>query len=402
MATITRPPRGGQNPPPAPHGADGESMRIIIDKALFYGFLLAGPLVAIMTFVTLIPIPGNFGYPFAGFLFVLFLKGFGKVEHNQRVVKEVFGYMHGVGESGPRWKVPFFGKFIVFPTTMVELPVPSTSNPDGTRGVGVLTTRENDASLGRVVAQTNLGVEASLLFEYPKGPALIRIARTLPAPKLTGEGSFDFSGILNLFEEPIGETIRDEGAKWNYMKLLRERTQFAANVHRSLTTSVPGRPASVIKTLMVDEAGMAPDTIKLTVKHIELPENLREALRAEEISELKLAGTRRDAEGVRINKRQEGVGIAEGRRARYEAAREHADNLQVEALITQSEMAQGNANTIFVPTAVMEILGRRPQPQQGHGTEIEVQDLIAALGALTPAQKAKVLKRLGINLPTKP
>jgi len=212
--------------------------------------------------------------------------------------------------------------------------------------------------------------------------------------KQVGE-RFDFSDLAHFFEKPIADAVRDVGARRNYLRLLQERTQFAQDIHTALTVIPPGGQGSVMAQLIRD-AGL--QNVRLTIKQLKVPDNIEAAMTAEEAEQLKFAGTRHAAAGERLTRAEIERGIAEGRKARYDAARANPENIGIEALITQSEMAQGGSNTIFVPTRVMDILGRGAG-RGAQGQAMGVQELIAALGALTPAQRQQVLALLGIQAP---
>ncbi len=397
-------------------GMTDDERRVLIDKMLFFGVLLPCPIMAVLTLFG--ALPTNFGYPFALFLFGLFLKGFGQVAHNRRAVVEVFGYRHNAVESGLRWKAPFFGSFILFPTTKVELELPFGTNKDSEHGFGIVTKRERMPSMKRVIAQTKSRVETSLQFEYPKGQALIKIAGKFPAPVLVpnmvpilengvkvGEkqigDKFDFSNVANFLEEPVGAAVRAKGSEKNYISLQQERDQFSADIHAILTTSIHGKPDSVIKELLIDEAEMSPDTIKLTIKHIHLPPNVVAAFDNEEAEALSLAGTKLKAEGTRITEYAKEKGIALGREERYAAAgaTTFEEKRIIEALITQNGMAQGSSNTIVVPTDVFSALRGSGV---GSGTTMNIADIVSLLGAATPAQRTQIAALLGITPPTTP
>lgn len=305
---------------------------------------------------------------------VVWMAGFTKVDTTERAVKIFIGYPYATAESGLRWIVPFLGSLDKRPTTIQELEFPHEA------GIITRSGKARDAdgkeiTNGRGYGSTTIGAKVSLLFQYPKGDALIKSVINLPAGR---------DELINLFEEPVLDQVRTVGGDEVWINLVQRRAHFAKQVLASIKKDEDG-----VLSKLLFESGLD-NSVQIAIKHLVIPEELKKAVNAQETAEQERAGTVISADAERQKLELEGQGRAQAKKKLLDVIREHPENKQAQALLTLIEMAQGPATTIFpLSTDLTNVLGQTLGRGKSGDTNLD-----AALALLTASQRQEILKRV--------
>ena len=261
--------------------------------------------------------------------------GLGITRENERVVKIRLGRPYGVAGSGVFW-IPFLFAWVRRYTTKVvelqfarrdkngeiQLDTEKRPIPAG----GFVTARDNK------VGPLNIGVTLSFRFNWPADETkLKRCVELLPDPS-------DKGALVDIFQEIVLDEARSVGCKMSYIAIMSDRIGFAKMIKQSMTEDVEAGRLLVDTGLDV--------SARVIIDHIDIPKEALDALDDEEAQRLKAEGIRREAEGKKDKLRLEGEGHAAAYKAISDAGPEA---VELEGMRTLREMAQGSANTMFVP-----------------------------------------------------
>jgi len=312
-------------------------------------------------------------------LIVWGLLGLQIIRENERGVNVILGDPQSVVSSGLRWTPFLFGKFLRYPTGIVEL---------NFQKAGIITRKgklpaEKDGSHeDRLFGTANIGVEVSFRFRWPHNDNhLIECVRLLPEPH-------DIPKLTSVFEEVILDHVRNVGGKKIWVELARDRKGFAQGVRESfMDTIATANNADAKNNGNIITDSHIEDPV-IAIAHLDIPQALLDSLTAEEIAQQEKSASVIRAEATKQTLVLEGQGKAEARKTFIDAIGSHPRGMQVQSLLTLEAMAQGNATTIFpIPTDLMNQLSN----MFGKPAGLEPQQL---LHMLTPKQKQELLQLL--------
>ena len=217
-----------------------------------------------------------------------------------------------------------------FPTTIQELNFSKA---------GIITTagkypRANGADYGQALVV----VETAMYFRWPEtDDELINALRAL--------GTTDLPEIANRFEESVLDTVRTVGGGKTWGEIAQERKRFAEEVRDSLGDEEED-PINIANLI----------SIRIAIKHVDLPKDLMESLTKPEIARLDKKATITKAQGEKREIILRGEGVASARKKLFAAIGKEPEDIQKEILLRLSEMAQGTSNTIIpIPTKILDV-----------------------------------------------
>lgn len=282
---------------------------------------------------------------------IWYVLGFQIIREDERGVRVILGDPQSVVNSGLRW-VPFlFGKFLRYPTGIVEL---NFKRAGIISRKGKLPPNQDGTQEERVFGTANIGVDISFRFRWPHlNQDLINCVRLLPSPQ-------DLPALTSIFEEPVLDHVRNSGGKKIWVELARDRKGFAKEIQESFKGKIESDneennrnkndEGNIIKDSHIEDPVVA-------ISHIDVPQALLDSLTAEEIAQQEKSAVVIKAQAEKEKLVLEGQGKAEARKTFIDAVGEHPKGMQVQSLLTLEAMAQGQATTIFpIPTDLMNQL----------------------------------------------
>lgn len=283
-----------------------------------------------------------------GVVTLWYVLGFQIIRENERGVMVLLGDPLNVVNSGLRWAPFLIGKFLRYPTGIVEL---NFKRAGIITRKGKLPANTDGSQEDRVFGTANVGADTSFRFRWPhKSEDLINCVKLLPSPDNT-------SALISIFEEPILDHVRNAGGKKVWVELARDRKGFAEEVRKSFLEHVQSAHDSDkadTGNIIVDSK--IEDPI-VAIAHLEIPPELLNSLTAEEIAQQEKSADIIRAEGEKQKLVLEGKGKAEARELFIQAIGKQPEGIRIQSLLTLEAMAQGNATTIFpIPTNLMDQL----------------------------------------------
>lgn len=293
-----------------------------------------------------------FGSFKAGMVFLLvavwLVLGISIIKENERAVAVLLGAPYKALESGPRWIPLFIGKIVRYPSGKVPLEMPTFA--------GIVT--KAGRYEGEDFGPANVKAQVVVYFNYPIGDELLKAVKQLPPPE-------DKAAMIDLFEEPLLEVVRNEGGKQTWFQLSRERSRFSNLITEAIND---GSTPSGINRL-VNETGLV--DVEVSVKHLDVPESILLKLDDQEEARLERAGIKIRAEAERDRLKVVGEGIANAKKQLIDVLTEKPENVQAQALLTLIEMAQGPATTIFpISTNLTDVLSNITGRSMGSSEQI--------------------------------
>lgn len=316
---------------------------------------------------------------------VWLLLGFRIIRENENAIVMFLGEPRRVATSGlihTWWPFEYIKRFT---TNLIEL---------NFANAGLITIK--DADYGEI----NIGLETNLYFRWPENDDLIKTVRVVRDPE-----NIEF--LKNLFEETVLDTFRTVGSSKTYREIMKDRKAFAEEVRTALLDEVADP---------VNQAGIPGETLRLTIKHVHLPQGFEETLSQPEIQRVKMVASgfeaqateiKLEGEGKGLKKKRalEGEGIAIARKLLYDAIGTEKENLLKEALLTMREMAQGTSNTILfpIPSGFSDMLSETLGKKGGTASSIDLKKVVADLSdgqlklALRLLQEKLAIKTGGVK-----
>ncbi len=319
-----------------------------------------------------------------------YILGFQIIRENERGVMVLLGDPQSLVSSGLQWAPFLIGKFLRYPTGIVEL---NFKRAGIITRKGKLPTHIEGEYENRIFGSANIGMDISFRFQWPHiSEHLIDCVKLLPSPQ-------DIPGITTLFEAPILDHVRNVGGNKIWIELTRDRRGFAEEVRKSFLERIESAHdtnKSNTGNIIIDSHIEDP---VVAIAHIEIPMALLDSLTVEEIAQQEKSATVIKAEGTKQKDILEGQGKAEARRTFIDAIGTKPESIQIQSLLTLEAMAQGQATTIFpIPTNLMDQLSNvfnKPEgldPKQFLQTlsQKQKQELIQLLAeALAPVQQKR-------------
>lgn len=294
-------------------------------------------------------------------LAVWFILGYRIIRENENAVIVFLGHPRRVVKSGLHhtwWPFEYIKRFT---TNLIEL---------NFANAGLITVKDNN------YGEINIGLETNLYFRWPENDALIKTVRVVENPE-------DIASLKNLFEETVLDTFRTVGSSKTYREIMKDRRALAEEVRTELLNE---------EADPINQAGIPSETLRLTIKHVHLPQGFEETLSQPEIQRVKMVASSFEAqateiklegEGKGLKKKHalEGEGIASARESLYNAIGTSKENLLKEALLTMREMAQGTSNTILfpIPSGFSDMLSETLGKKGGTASSIDLKKVIAGL-----------------------
>jgi regulator of protease activity HflC (stomatin/prohibitin superfamily) len=217
---------------------------------------------------------------------------------------------------------------------------------------GIITARGMSEDEKIEYGEANIGVETTMYFRWPEGNDLLETIQIIGNPE-------NKAGLVDIFEESVLDAFRSVGGHQTWRKIVQDRRQFAADVLNALVDE-PDDPIKLAKL----------QNVKLVIKHLNLPDNLKNAITKPEIARIELEAARADAEAKKVHLIKEGEGNKEkisregeaaayARQKLFEAIGNEPENIQKETLLTLREMAKGTSNTILfgIPSQITDSFG---------------------------------------------
>jgi len=314
-----------------------------------------------------------------------YVLGFQVIRENERGVMVFLGDPKSVVPSGLQWAPFLLGKFLRYPTGIVELDVTEKE----TRRAGIVTRKgklpkstDGTEQEDRIFGTANVGVDVSFRFRWPKEDLdLLQCVKLLPSPQ-------DIPALVDIFQEPILDHVRTAGGKKIWVELARDRRGFAEEVNRSFReniTPVTNKDISQTGNIITDSHIEDPT---VSIAHIEIPKALLDSLTVEEIAQQEKSATIIKAKSDKQKLILEGQGKADARKTFIEAISGELEGVRIQSLLTLEAMAQGQATTIFpIPTNLMDQLS----DVFGKPAGLDLQQLIKGLN---PKQKQELMQIL--------
>jgi len=310
---------------------------------------------------------------------IWYVLGFQIIRENERGVRVILGDPQSVVNSGLRW-VPFlFGKFLRYPTGIVEL---NFKRAGIISRKGKLPPDPEGHQEDRVFGTANIGVDTSFRFRWPHlDKDLLTCVKLLPNPQ-------DIAELTSIFEEPILDHVRNAGGKKIWVELARDRRGFAEEVRKSFLEHIESaHDADTSNTGNIITDSHIEDPV-VAIAHMDVPQALLDSLTAEEIAQQEKSAVIIKAEAEKQKLVLEGQGKANARKTFIDAVGTHSQGMQVQSLLTLEAMAQGQATTIFpIPTDLMNQLSS----VFGKPIGLDPKDLMQML---SPTQKQELAKLL--------
>lgn len=225
---------------------------------------------------------------------------------------------------------------------------------------------------GKEYKEADIGVDFSLYFRWPK--TFEKLRETL---RIVGNPQ-DIASLTNLFEETVKDAGRATGGKKTYREINSDRKAFAQEVVATLVDE---------KEDPINQAQL--DYIRLVIRHIEWPKELRDAITKPEIARLEKEAYITKKEGEQRGIELIGEGDAYAKERLFKAIGKEPENLQKEILLTLREMAKGTSNTILfsIPSRVTDVL---EEIFGGKGKNMDIEKL-------SESQKTKLLSMLEVK-----
>lgn len=262
---------------------------------------------------------------FVGWLYWDFLI----VREDERAKPIFLGKIQKVIGSGPVFILRPLEKLRIYPTGVQQITFAQA---------GILTKTKDK------LQQVVLPVIPVLNFQWPWNDEELTMAvRNAPPPTKKG-----LKELVNQLEEPFLDLVRSVGGQLSYEEISQKRLEFAQTVTEQLITS-----EHLIR--LIGLFRLKNNTVSM--KHIELPDNLKTAL-------AKRAAALAEGEAEGIKERETRFGIAEGeykiRRRILDVIKEYPESgMSVEALITLRETVKtGKAAYLVMPQQVYNVLSR--------------------------------------------
>lgn len=325
-----------------------------------------------------------------------YVLGYQIIRENERGVMVLLGDPKYVVESGPQWAPFLLGKFLRYPTGIVELDVTEKE----TRRAGIVTRKgklpksaDGTEQEARVFGTANVGVDVSFRFRWPnKNEDLLKCVKLLPSPQ-------DIPALIDIFQEPILDHVRTAGGKKIWVELARDRKGFADEVNKSFKeTVVPVTNDNTSQTgnIVIDSKIEDPT---VSIAHIEIPKALLDSLTVEEIAQQEKSATVIKAQGESEKTVLEGQGKATARKAFLKAIGEEPEGIRIQSLLTLEAMAQGQSTTIFpIPTNLMDQLSDMFGKPKG----IDPKQLVQGLDQKQKQDLMQLLTKVLAPAPMKP
>jgi regulator of protease activity HflC (stomatin/prohibitin superfamily) len=345
------------------------------EDLMFYG------VPGITVFLLIIPFSvegiawiNGYSAPLLVLLLVWWLLGFFTVQTKERVVKKLLQKPYATHESGLAWIPYLLGSVDRRSTEIQSLDFPHVAGILTKHGVAT-DSEGRPVDNGRVYGSITLAATISMQFQYPSDDRLIDVVVKLP------EGQ---DSLIDLFEEPVLDQVRTVGGDKVYKDLVQRRSHFARQVMDSLRNDPDGVVGRLLR-----ETGL--DQVQISVKHLEYPPDVRNALNAHELAELTAAGVRTTADATKYKDITEGEGLAKKKSALLDVIKQDPGSMHAQALLTLIDMAQGQATTIFpLSTDLTNVLGNVLGGRQ-KTSDVEVDDVMRLL---TPQQRETLLMKL--------
>ncbi len=318
---------------------------------------------------------------------VWYIFGFQIIRENERGVQVILGKPTSVVSSGLNWTPFLIGKFLRYPTGIVEL---NFKRAGIISRKGKLPPDADGNQEDRIFGTANIGVDTSFRFKWPHlDRDLITCVKLLPSPQ-------DTDALINIFEEPILDHVRNAGGKKIWVELARDRRGFAEEVRKSFLEHIESahntdtsNTGNIITDSHIEDPVVA-------IAHIDVPEILLQSLTAEEIAQQEKSATVIRAQGEKEKTVLEGQGKATARKNFIKAIGETSDGVRIQSLLTLEAMAQGHATTIFpIPTNLLDQLSDIFGKPAGL-------DLPKLIKGLNPKQKQELMQILAEALKQKP
>lgn len=308
-----------------------------------------------------------------------YVLGFEIIRENERAVMVLLGDPLYVVKSGLRWRAFLLGKFLRYPTGVIEL---NFKRAGIITRKGTLPANADGNQESRVFGSANVGADTSFRFRWPRESSdLINCVKLLPSPN-------DTPALISIFEEPVLDHVRNAGGKKIWVELARDRKGFAEEVRKNFIEYV----ASAHDSDKTDTGNIIVDSkIEdpiVAIAHLEIPPELLNSLTAEEIAQQEKSASIIRAEGEKQKVILEGEGKAKAREIFIQAIGNQPEGIRIQSLLTLEAMAQGNATTIFpIPTNLMDQLS----DVFGKSKGLDPKQL---LNALDQKQKQELLQML--------
>jgi regulator of protease activity HflC (stomatin/prohibitin superfamily) len=262
----------------------------------------------------------------------LFLLGFTIIKENETGAVVRLGKPARVIKSGLKWIFWPLEKVILFPTSLIQLEF---------RLAGIIT--EQGEYNGTKYGQANIGIEPALYFRWPENNNLLETVKIVATPE-------NISSLNDLFEETILNAFRSAGGAVTWREIVKDRKEFSAKVLEALINDASDP---------INQARIPRENINLVIKHVNLPEELEEAITKPEIARMEKEATITKAEGEKKRLILEGEGFARARKELFKAIGDSPESMRKEVLYTLREMAKGTSNTILfgIPSEITDSLG---------------------------------------------
>lgn len=310
---------------------------------------------------------------------VWLLLGFKIIRENENAVVVFLGKPRRTVTSGlvhTWWPFEYVRKFT---TELMELEF---------RRAGIITKAAEFEQ--QTYGAANICLDTTMYFRWPTGDNLLETVKIVGNPE-------NKDTVRDFFEETVLDAYRSEGGRVTWREITQDRKTFSDDVTAALIDE-PSDP--------LNQARIPQESVRLVIKHLELPKNLEEAITKPEVarmegeafktkSEFEGEGNKKrtilEGEGSKEKIMREGEGKADARKKLYEAIGKEPENIQKEVLLTLREMAQGTSNTILfpIPSEITDVLS----DIFGKGTAKGL-DLKKIMDSLSVDQKSLLLKWL--------